>query len=230
MEEKSDFYQTNFLKACARVDYPTKAEFGHRVEYYERGLMIWTHLHSPNYDLDHSAALETQKLKIHHKVAVLYSEIPMDARGAEDFFVKLIFIIYMEFNTHELMEAFAVDDKRYRNPHQRGTYRGARADVTLHTSANLWRNHVMWEACALIAENTPPDYRSMLDRTLDNIVDWDLKVERNIKRRLRILYSHFCSWRSIVKIKFEGWNFLDAGRYSLGMIQVMIGSLISGQL
>ena len=223
-----NFYQANFELALARVSFPNKEIYRHWLTFYERGLAIWTQFDTPNFDLPFSEAIETKEMALRHKKGIFYSDIPTNDKQAIDFFVEKIFLLYLEIQTHEAMESFAVDDRRFVNPHERGLYEGARPDVEA-TSKNLWRNHVMWEACALVAQPYPPDYRSVWEQILDDIVDWDLKMERLLKWRLEMLKHHFYSWRAIVKIKFEGWNVLDAARYSLGMIQVTISSLISGQ-
>jgi len=224
-----NFYEKNFEMALLRVTYPQMERFRHKLVFHEKGLAMQVMFQTFNFVLPHSEALETTEMTLRHTLAILYSDIPTNAREAEDFFVEKIFLLHMEVATHEAMESFAVDDMRFRNPHQRGYYEGARKDVDTHTSTSLWRNHVMWEACALVTRTTPPDYRGILDKILDDIVDWDLEMEREIKARVHAVYTHFCNWRVFVKVKFEGWNFLDAARYSLGMAQNMVGSLISGK-
>jgi hypothetical protein len=223
-----NFYGRAFSAALARINYPTKEDFTYEVQFTENYMVIWMALWSPNFDLQYDAAMETQKTRILNRQVLKLTDIPLDEAKAQDIFVYLLFRFYMEFTTHELMESFAVDNKRFRNPHERGIYQGNRKNVRPNGTRTLWRNHVMWEACMLVAQENPPDYRSFLDRKLDEIVDFDMAVEQALKARIRAVRSHYWSWRAIVKIKLTG-SFQDAARYSLAMARMMARSLISGQ-
>jgi hypothetical protein len=222
-----NFYEQNFFRALERVSYPQKEIFHHWVVEHEFGIAIWTQFQTSNFDLDHTDAILSATISLRHKFGILYTEIPTNDKQAEDFFIQKIFLMHMQIMTHEAMEAFAVDNKRFRNPHQRGLYMGARDNVDVHTSTTLWRNHVMWEACALVAKSEPPDYRTGWEKTIDSILEWDERKTREIWLKFQTAQGHFLLFKSVVRAKWkEDWR--SAIQYSIGMARLISETLLSG--
>jgi hypothetical protein len=176
-----NYYGRVFEKALSRVTFPNKDKFVFKT-LTTTEFWVWTRIEAPDYSMPPEDRDEFQVIL--HRHGIPYSEIPTTEEEAVKFFVKLLFRIHMEILTHEAMESFEVDGERFRNPHSGNDklYEGSRiGHKALGMEQSLWRNHVMWEACHLVAQESAPDFRPFWWKIIDPLLIWDDKITANLR-------------------------------------------------